>query len=128
MAARKELLLARAEMVEWVARIGAVTGDALAERDHCTVQAARGRLQGAGQAGLLSSSRPLRSRPAIYTATAAGLRATDLEHLEPGRVTAANAAHAIACAEVAVKLEHAYPEYRVMGERWLRREESEGTP
>jgi hypothetical protein len=122
------VLLARAEMVEWVARLGAVTADVLAERERCTKQAARGRLQGAGQSGLLSSARPLQSRPAIYTATAAGLRATDLEHLEPGRISAANAAHAIACAEVAVKLEHAYPDYRVTGERWLRGEEIEGTP
>jgi len=126
--ARKEILLARAEMVEWVARIGAVTADALAERDRCTKQAARGRLGIAAQSGLLLSSRPLRSHPAIYTATAAGLRATDLEHLEPGRVSAANAAHAIACVDVAVKLEHAYPDYRVMGERGLRGEESNGTP
>ena len=115
-------------MVEWVARLGAVTANVLAERDRCTVQAARGRLQGAAQAGLLSSARPLQSRPAIYTATAAGLRAADLERLGPGRVSAANAAHAIACAEVAVKLEDAYPDYRVTGERWLRGEEEEGTP
>jgi hypothetical protein len=128
MAYRKEFLLARAEMVEWVARIGAVTADAFAERERCKLQAARGRLQAAAKAGLLLSSRPLQSRPAIYTATAAGLRAADLERLEPGRVSAANAAHAIACAEVAVKLEHAYPEHRVTGERWLRGEEEAGTP
>ena len=128
MAYRKEFLLARAEMVEWVARIGAVTGDALAERDRCTKQAARGRLGIAAQTGLLSSSRPLQGRPAIYTATAAGLRAADLERLEPGRVSAANAAHAIACVEVAVMLELAYPDYRVTGERWLRGEETDGTP
>lgn len=128
MAHRKEILLARAELVEWVARLGAVTAEALAERDRCTVQAARGRLQGAGQSGLLSSSRPLQSRPAVYTATAAGLRAAELERLGPGRVSAANAAHAISCAEVAVMLELAYPEYRVVGERWLRGEESEDQP
>ncbi len=125
---RKELLLARAELVEWVARLGAVTAKALAERDGCTVQAARGRLQGAGQSGLLSSSRPLEGRPAIYTATAAGLRAAELERLGPGRVSTANAAHAIACADVGVTLENAYPDYRVAGERWLRGEESDGTP
>ena len=34
-----------------------------------------------------------------------------------GRVSVANVAHAIACVDVAVKLEHAYPNYRVMGER-----------
>jgi hypothetical protein len=122
---RKEQLLARAEMVEWVARLGAVTAEVLAEHDRCKVQAARGRLQAAVRSGLLLSSRPLQSRPAIYTATAAGLRAAELERLEPGRVSAANAAHAIACAEVAVTLELAYPDYRVMGERWLRGEESD---
>jgi hypothetical protein len=126
MAPRKEILLAREELVEWVARLGAVTAEALGERDGCTVQAARGCLQGAAQAGLLLSSRPLQSRPAIYTATTDGLRAANLERLEPGRVSAANAAHAIVCVDVAVKLEDAYPDHRVVGERGLRGEESEG--
>ncbi len=125
----KKLILARADLVEWVARLGAVTAEALAERDGCSVQDARGRLRGAGRVGLLSSSSPLQGRPALYTATAAGLRAVELEHLEPGHVSTANAAHASACAEVAAMLERAYPGYRVVGERWLRYEESEyGAP
>jgi hypothetical protein len=119
----------RLEMVQWTARLGAVTADALAERAGESPASARARLRAANRAGLLSCTRPLHGRPAIYTATPAGLRATGLQRLDPCRVSAANAAHAIACAEVAVKLEHAYPEYRLMGERELRGEESEhGAP
>jgi hypothetical protein len=121
---RKEQSLARVDLVKWVARLGAVTAEALSRRDGCSVQVARGRLRGAGRVGLLSSSSPLQGRPALYTATAAGLRAAELEHLEPGRVSAANAAHASACAEAAATLEVAYPDQRVVGERWLRYEES----
>jgi hypothetical protein len=118
-----DLILARVELVKWVARLGAVTAEALSRRDGCSVEVARGRLRGAGRVGLLSSSSPLQGRPALYTATAAGLRAVELEHLEPGRVSAANAAHASVCAEVAARLEVAYPDQRVVGERWLRYEE-----
>jgi hypothetical protein len=114
----------RAAMLRWTARIGAVTAEALAERDGATVASARGRLQAAERAGLLSCSRPLAGRPALYTATPAGLRATELHSLDPCRVTATNAGHAIECATVAVRLQRAYPDHRVMGERELRAEES----
>jgi hypothetical protein len=113
-----------AAMVQWAARLGAVTAEALAERDGCSLASARGRLRAAERAQLLSSSRPLNGHPAIYVATPAGLRATGLRGLDPCRVSAANAAHAIECATVAVMLERAYPDHRVMGERELRGEES----
>lgn len=118
-----ELSCERTAMVRWTARLGAVTADALAERDGCTLASARARLQAAERARLLSSSRPLHGRPAIYTATLAGMRATGLSGLDQCRVSAANAAHAIACADVAVRLERAYPDHSVMGERELRGEE-----
>jgi hypothetical protein len=126
MALRKELVLAREEMLAWIGRLGAVTAEALAERDGCTREAACSRLNAAARAGLLLSARPLQGRPALYTATADGLRAAGLERLEPGCVSAANAAHAIACVDVAVTLEDAYPDHRVVGERGLRGEESDG--
>jgi hypothetical protein len=113
----------RKAMVQWTARIGAVTAEALAERNESTVASARARLQAAERARLLSCSRPLHGRPPIYTATPAGLRATGLSGLDPCRISSANAAHAIECAAVAVRLERAYPDHSVMGERELRAEE-----
>ncbi len=113
----------RAAMVQWTARLGAVTAEALAEREGCVLASARARLQAAERARLLSCARPLHGRPAIYTATTAGLRAVGLGGLDPCRVSAANAAHAIECAAVAVRLERAYPDHSVMGERELRGEE-----
>ncbi len=121
--ANREMSPERAAMVQWAARLGAVTAEALAERDGCTLASAGARLRAAERARLLSSSRPLHGRPVIYTATPAGIRAIGLSGLDPCRVSAANAAHAIECAAVAVRLERAYPDHSVMGERELRAEE-----
>jgi hypothetical protein len=123
MVPNSDLTPERVAMVQWAGRLGAVTAEALAEREVCTPASARGRLQAARRAGLLSCARPLHGRPPIYTATPAGLRATGLGGLDPSRVSASNAAHAIECAAVAVRLERAYPDHSVMGERQLRGEE-----
>jgi hypothetical protein len=113
----------RVEILRWAARMGAVTADALADRQAASLASARSRLQGAERDGQLSSRRPLAGQPALYTVTRAGLRATGLEGLDPCRVTVANAAHAIACAGVAAALERRYPDHWVLGERELRRDE-----
>jgi hypothetical protein len=116
-------------IVRWTACLGAVTAEALARHEDRTLASARGLLLSAERAGLLSRSRLLARAPALYTVTRAGLRAADAHGLEPSRVSVASAPHAIACAEVAVALERAYPDHDVMGERELRREEREaGTP
>jgi hypothetical protein len=109
----------------WTARIGAVTAEALAERDGSSVASARARLCAAERQGLLVRSRPLTGRPALFAITRPGLRACGLPGLLPTHVTAANAAHAIACASVAAALERSYPDHRVMGEPELRRAERE---
>ncbi|MEA2314601.1 MAG: hypothetical protein QOI03_1293 [Solirubrobacteraceae bacterium] len=113
----------RVAIICWVARIGAVTAEALAHRQGCSVAAARARLLAAERAQLLIRTRPLVGRPALYTVTRAGLRVSGLHGLEPCRVTAATAAHAIACADAAAKLERCYPEHRLTGERELRSQE-----
>jgi len=115
----------RVALVQWTARIGAVSADALAVRDACTAASARARLQGAERARLLSSRRPLAGQPALYTVTRAGLRLSGLPGLDPPRVSAANASHAIACATAAAVLERCYPDHRVQGERALRHDERE---
>lgn len=113
----------RAAIIQWTASLGAVTAEALAIRLDRTVASARGRLLAAERMRLLSRRRPLAGQPALYTATGAGLRAAGVRELDPCRVTASNASHLIACAAVAVALERAYPDHRVLGERELRREE-----
>ncbi len=113
----------RVALVQWIARIGAVTAEALALREDRTVASARARLLAAEHARLLSHRRPLAAQPALYTVTRAGLRATGLCGLDPCRVSAANAAHAIACAAAAAALERRYPDHLVQGERELRRDE-----
>lgn len=114
---------ARLQLVRWTARIGAVTADALAQREGEGLNSARGRLLAAERSGLLAASRPLRDAPALFVATAAGVRAAGLLGIEPTRVSPANARHASACAAVAAVLEGAYEDHVLSGERELRRDE-----
>jgi hypothetical protein len=116
---------ARAALLNWTARLGAITAEALARRENGSVTSARARLLAAERDGLLSRVRPLTGHPSIYAVTRAGLRAAGSRDREPCRISPANARHAIVCAEVAVALESAYPEQRMIGERELRREEQE---
>lgn len=119
----------RADILGWTARIGAVTAEALAHRHEISVASARARLQAAESARLVVRRRPLAGEPALYTATRAGLRASGLSGFDPGRVSASNALHAIACAGAAAALERCYPDHRVLGERELRAEERQiGVP
>jgi hypothetical protein len=115
----------RKAIMQWTARMGAVTDEALADRLDTTVASARGRLQVLQKAGWLSRKRPLAGRPALYTATRAGLRVAALQGLDPCRVSASNANHLIECAWVAAALERCYPDHLVLGERELRRDERE---
>jgi len=115
---------ARIELLRWVARLGAVPATALAARDGTTVPSARARLAAAEGRGMLDRHSLLAARPALYTITRAGLRASGLSGLSPVRVSAGGAEHAIACATAAVALEQAYPEHRLSGEPELRRLEA----
>ena len=82
----------------WTARMGAVTAEALADREGVTVASARARLGVLKKAGWLSRRRPLAEQPALYTATRAGMRVSGLRGLDPCRVSASNAHHLIVCA------------------------------
>jgi hypothetical protein len=120
---------ARLALLRWIAGIGAVTAEALAAREGLTVNSARARLASARRVGLLARHRPLAARPALYTITRVGLRASRTTGTEPCRVSNANAQHLIACAAVAAELERCYPDHRVFGERELRRQERDrGAP
>jgi hypothetical protein len=111
------------EATRWAAELGAVTADALATRSRVSVASARAVLQSGVRAGVLSRSQPLHCRPALYAATARGLRATGSLSLGAGRVSASNAAHLMAVAHVAASLERRQADHRVQGERELRRDE-----
>jgi hypothetical protein len=115
----------RVAIVGWTARMGGITAEALADRQGTSVASARSRLLAAERARLLSSRRPLVGQPALYTATRVGLRACGLRGFDPGRISASNALHLIACSKVAATLERCYPDHRVIGERELRRDERE---
>lgn len=115
----------RVAIMQWTARMGAITAEALAERERASVASARGRLQALQRAGWLSRRRPLAEQPALYVATRAGLRASALRGLDPCRVSASNAHHLIVCAMVAAALERRYSDHLVLGERELRRDERE---
>jgi hypothetical protein len=115
----------RVAIMQWTARIGAVTAEALADRQGTTVASARARLLAGERARLLSRRRPLVGRPALYTITRLGLRLSGMRGLDPCRVNASNAEHLIVCAAVAAALERCYPDHRVLGERELRRDERE---
>lgn len=113
----------RVAIVQWAARIGAVTAEALADHLATTPASARARLVAAERTQLLASQRPLAGAPSLYTVTKTGLRVADVGGLGPCRVSASNARHLIACAWVAAALERCYPNQRVLGERELRCDE-----
>jgi hypothetical protein len=119
----------RADLLRWTARIGAVTADALALLDDVSVASASSRLVAAGRDGLLTRHRLLIAAPAIYTATASGVRAAGVAGLEPVRISVANAPHTLACAHAAAALQRRYPDHLVGSERELRRDERQaGAP
>jgi hypothetical protein len=114
------------EIARWAASLGAITAEALALRTETTAASARARLASARRRGLLARDCPLVGRPALFTVTRAGLRACGSRGIKPSEVSASNANHLIACAVVAAALERCYPHHRVVGEKELRRDESEG--
>jgi hypothetical protein len=113
----------QANVLRWAASLGAITAEALALRLDITPHSARGRLSAAVRRGLLERRRLLVEGPALYTVTRAGLRACGRQGLEPGRLSATGAHHAIVCAQAAAGLERCYPDHRLIGERELRRDE-----
>ncbi|HYM46087.1 MAG TPA: hypothetical protein VES65_08010 [Solirubrobacteraceae bacterium] len=117
--------LGQGEIIRWAGSLGAVSAEALAYRMRVSVASARARLVVARREGWLARWRPLAGQPVLYTATAAGLRACGARGIEPARVSAAGAMHLLTCAQVAAALERCYPDYRVLGEREMRRDERE---
>ncbi|HEY1834021.1 MAG TPA: hypothetical protein VGG08_06250 [Solirubrobacteraceae bacterium] len=111
------------EIIDWTARLGAITAEALADRGGLSLATARGRLRGACRTGLMRSWHVLHGGPALFTVTREGLRVAELSGLTPGRVSAASARHALVCAASAAALERLYPARTLSGLPELRRRE-----
>jgi ParB-like chromosome segregation protein Spo0J len=125
----------RARMIAWVDAVGAVTPNALAVHDQLSIPTAEGRLDEAVRLGLLDKHAVLVGYPALYTTTKEGRVAvrsfadrggyTYASGLNVPRINIKDARHMIACASVVAGLERRYPDHRLVGERQLRREESQ---
>jgi hypothetical protein len=123
----------QARTIAWATALGAITAEALVERDDLSIDIAREQLDELVGLELLERHSVLVDHPDLYTATIAGRRLarkhakagsyTYPEGLRTARVTIKDARHTIACASVAAALERRYPGYRVIGERELHRDE-----
>jgi hypothetical protein len=128
-------VLRQAELIAWTAGYGAVTTEALAEREQVSATVANGRLDEAVQRGLLKRESVLVGYSALYTVTSAG-RDLARKHAHAGEyvypkglrtpaVSIKEVRHMIACAGVRAAMEHRYPDHRVSGELELCRDERE---
>ncbi|HEY1687277.1 MAG TPA: hypothetical protein VGF95_00255 [Solirubrobacteraceae bacterium] len=106
-----------------MARLGAVTAEALAPLKGVTLGTAKSELSRLARLGLVSSCRPLRDQPSLYTVTSEGMNACGEQGLTRCKVTPGSAPHLIACAAVAAKLAYSCQGHRLAGERELRRDE-----
>ena len=70
-------------ILQWTARIGAVTAEALAHLHDTSVPSARARLRAATRRQVLARHRLLVDRPALYTVTRAGTRVAGLRRTRP---------------------------------------------
>ena len=113
------------EILRWGATLGAVTAEALALRLDTTHASARARLSAIERRGLLVRARPLAGRPALFSATPAGLRACGARGIDPCRIAPSGAHHLMVCASTAAVLERCFADHRLVGERELRRDERE---
>jgi hypothetical protein len=125
--------LQEAQMLAWSTGLGAVTPQALAEREQVPIAIASERLDEAVQSGLMDKHSLLTDYPSLYTVSAEGRRLAR-KHAGAGgytspkggavsRVGIKDMRHMIACAGVTAALERRYPDHRVIGERELRRDE-----
>jgi ParB-like chromosome segregation protein Spo0J len=125
--------LHQAAMIAWATALGAITAEALAERDQVSIAVAREYLGEAVGLELMERHSVLVGYPDLYTVTIAGRKLARKnaqaggyvypEGLRTARVTIKDARHTIACASVVAALERRYPDHRVLVERELHREE-----
>jgi len=123
----------QAATIAWATALGAITAEAVAERDEVSVAVARECLDEAVGLELMERHSVLVGYPDLYTVTIAGRKLARKnaeaggyaypEGLRTARVTIKEARHTIACASVVAALERRYPGHRVIVERELHRDE-----
>jgi hypothetical protein len=128
-------LLHQAALIACTAAYGAITPEALAEREQVTADLASERLDEAVQRGLLKRESVLVGYGALYTVTSKGRNlARRYAHvgeyvypkgLRTPVVSIKEVRHMIACAGVRAALERRYPDCRTIGELELCRDERE---
>jgi ParB-like chromosome segregation protein Spo0J len=127
-------IIERARSLAWATALGAITAEALAEREELSIAIAKKSLDEAVSLGFMERHSVLVGYSALYRPTSAGRRLA-CKHADAGRytypkrlgracVSIREARHMIACVSVVAALEHRYPGHRVIGERELHRDES----
>lgn len=108
-------------MLEWLAGFGAAAAAELADVVGLSEQTAVARLRRLERRALVSQSRLLHGKPALYLITRLGLRTTARDDLAPVRLSSAGFLHAYECARVARALERSLDgRFTVHSERELR--------
>ncbi len=126
----------RAGLLAWTPGLGAVTAEAVAERNEVSVEVAEERLEEAVRLGLMEKTAILVGYSPLYSVTIDGRRLARKHEVLGGyryplgitkwHVTIRSARHTIACASVAAALERRYPGHRVIGELELYRDGRKG--
>jgi hypothetical protein len=109
-----------AKIVDWIGRVGAAGIKHVARRFGMHPQTAHLRLRSLAMDGLLKPHRLLHNRPALYTATRAGLRWLGLSFMNVRAVNPAGFEHAWQVAETAVDLHLILPGWDVVSDREIR--------
>jgi hypothetical protein len=107
------------QIIDWIGRLGAATAEDVAARFDLPPASARGSLAVAARGGLIARRQLLHDQPALFVATALGLRSVGLDQLTPARVSPSSFEHWRTCASVAVTLER-LGNHRVVSDRELR--------
>jgi hypothetical protein len=130
-----EKVIQRARTIAWATALGAITPEALAERDELNIDVARELLDQAVALELMEKHSILVGYSDLYTVTVAGRRLARKhagvgeysypDGLRTARATIKLARQTIARASVVAALERRYPDHRIISERELYHDERE---
>jgi hypothetical protein len=109
-----------AQIVDWIARLGAVGAEHVMSRFSLSRSVAYARLNSLVCDGLLEHHAVLYARPGMYTATPAGLRWQGLESLGKFAVRPGGFEHAWQVAQATVQIENGLAGWPVFSEREIR--------
>lgn len=114
-----------AEIVSWIGRVGAAGAEHVMQRFGMSRTRSYARLNRLVTDGLLDAHALLHGKPALYTATAEGLRWVGMQRLGAFRLSAGGFEHQRQVASAAVALERAPQGWQLMVEREFRVVEAE---